>query len=139
MNKTFAPTLEIAIRESLKNYESKNDGSSLGDLYLQYNNEDNTLIIFDDRDNVLNSIQLPDNFSFSASLLRNVLQQMEKSNLFVKDYIVKPFTVNLIDKDFRIIEELLFLDDDTIKISGNSDSWSTIEKELDDFLKNLLK
>jgi hypothetical protein len=137
MNKTFAPILEIAIRESLKNYESKNEGNSLGDLYLQYNNEDNTLIILDDMDNVLNSVQLSDNFPFSASLLRNVLQQVEKNNLFVKEYIVKPFAVNLIDKDFRIIEELLFLDDDTIKISENRNIWPTIEKELDDFLIDL--
>ena len=138
MNKTLEPILEIAIKESLRNYESKNDGSSLGDLYLFHNNEDNTMVIFDDMDTVLNSVQLPEGCSFSISFLRNVLQQVEKNNLFEQDYIVKPFTVSLVDKDFMVIEELLFLDDDTIKLSGNRDIWSTIEKELDDFLKNLL-
>ena len=139
MNKTLAPILEIAVKESLRNYESKNDGSSLGDLYVYHNNEDNLLVIFDDMECVLNSIQLPDSQPFYPSLLQNVLQQAEKNNLFSQDYIVKPFTVSLIDKDFTVIEELLFLDDDTIKISGNSDIWSTIENDLDDFLKNLLK
>lgn len=140
MNKTLAPILEIALKESLRNYESKNDGSSLGDLYIYHNNEDNLLVIFDDMESVLNSIQLPENQPFYPSLLRNVLEQAEKNNsLFAQDYIVKPFTVSLIDKDFKVIEELFFLDDDTIKLSENSDIWSTIENELDDFLKNLLR
>ena len=138
MNKIQTSILEIAIKESLANYESKEDSNSLGDLYLYHDTEDNSLVIYDDTDHILNRIQLPDNQNLNLAYpLRQVLQQAGKERLFERDYITKPFTVSLIDKDFVVIEELFFLDDDTIKINNNL--WSNIEKDLDDFIENLLK
>ena len=138
MNKVSAPILEIAIKESLKNYELKEDSNSLGDLYLYHDVEDNSLVIYDDTDHVLNRVQLQDSQTFNlAYTLRQVLQQAGKEQLFERDYIIKPFTVSLIDKDFVVLEELFFLDDDTIKL--NNTIWTNIEKELDDFIKNLLQ
>jgi len=136
MNKQLAPILEIAIKESLMNYESKEDGNSLTDLYLYHDAEDNSLIVYDDTDRVLNKVQLPDDHFFNIiHTLRQVLQQAGKERLFERKYIVKPFTVSLIDKDFIVLEELFFLDD---KIK-NDTVWANIEKDLDDFLENLLK
>ena len=138
MNKVLAPILELAIKEGLANYESKEDSNSLEDLYLYHDREDNSLIIYDDTDYVLNKVQLPNDKSFNlVHILRQVLQQAGKKQLFEKDYIVKPFTVSLIDKDFIVLEELFFLDDDTIKI--NDAMWAKIEKDLDDFLEKLLQ
>ena len=138
MNKVSAPILEIAIKESLKNYELIEDSNSLGDLYLYHDVEDNSLVIYDDTDHVLNRVQLQDSQTFNlAYTLRQVLQQAGKEQLFERDYIIKPFTVSLIDKDFVVLEELFFLDDDTIKL--NNTIWTNIEKELDDFIKNLLQ
>ena len=138
MNKILAPILEIAIKESLSNYESKEDSNSLDDLYLYYDNEDNSLVIYDDTDHILNKVQLSDDRSFNLiHTLRQVLQQAGKDRLFEREYIVKPFTVNLVDKDFVVLEELFFLDDNTIKISDIL--WTNIEKDLDAFLENLLQ
>jgi len=138
MNKTLAPILEIALKESLTNYESKKDSNSLSDLYLYHDYVDNLLIIYDDTDRVLNKIQLPDDRSSNlVHTMRQVLQQVGKEQLFDRNYIVKPFTVSLIDKDFVVLEELLFLDDATIKI--NDKIWANIEKDLDDFIENLLQ
>ena len=138
MNKISAPILEIAIKESLKNYELKEDSNSLGDLYLYHDVEDNSLVIYDDTDHLLNRVQLQDNQAYNlAYTLRQVLQQVGKERLFERDYIIKPFTVSLIDKDFIVLEELFFLDDDMIKL--NNTIWTNIEKELDDFIKNLLR
>jgi len=138
MNKVLASILEIAIKESLTNYESKEEGNSLGDLYLYYDNEENSLVIYDDTDQVLNKVQFSDNQSFNlVHTLQQVLQQQGKEQLFERDYIIKPFTVSLVDKDFVVLEELFFLDDDTIKVTDTM--WTTIEKDLDNFLKNLLQ
>ena len=138
MNKILAPILELAIKEGLTNYESKEDGNSLEDLYLYHDKEDNSFAVYDDTDLLLNKVKLPKDRSFNlVHILRQVLQQAEKKQLFDRDYIVKPFTVSLIDKDFIVLEELFFLDDDTIKISDAM--WADIEKDLDEFLENLLQ
>ena len=138
MNKIPAHILDLAIKESLTDYESKEIRNSLGGLYLYHDIEDNVLVIYDDSDHVLNKVQLPDEQTFNlVHTLRQVLQQAWRERLFEKDYIVKPFTVSLIDKDFVVLDELFFLDNNTLK--SNDLSWKNIEKDLDDFIKNLLK
>jgi hypothetical protein len=67
-----------------------------------------------------------------------VLQQAGRERLFDKNYIKKPFSANLIDKDKTVLEELYFLGDNTIKVNSTS-LWTNIEKELDVFLEKLLK
>jgi len=138
MNKVPTPILETAIKESLTNYESKGDGNSLENLYMYHDTEDNVLVIYDDSDHILNKVQLPDDQYFNlAHTLRQVLHQARKDRLFEKNYIIKPFTVSLVDKDFVVLEELFFLDDDTIKI--NDSIWTNIEKDLDTFFENLIQ
>ena len=138
MNKVLASILGTAIRESLTNYESKRNGNSLGDLYLYHNTDDNTLVIYDDTNMALNEIQLTNERYFNiAHTLRQVLYQAGKERLFDRNYITRPFAASLVDKDFTVLEELFFLDDDMVKVSNAY--WKTIEKDLDDFLDNLLK
>jgi len=138
MSKVLASILEIAIKEGLANYEAKEESNSLSDLYLYHDVEDNSLVIFDDRDNELNKVQLPDEQSFNlVHTLRQVLQHEGKERLFDREYIVKPFTVSLVDKDFIVLEELFFWDDDTVKIHDTL--WTNIEKDLDNFIEHLLQ
>jgi hypothetical protein len=137
INKTQVSLLEIAIRESLKNYESKKEVNSLGDLYLYYDNEENILFFYDDVENLLHEVQLPPGEELSYNTLRFVAQQLNQANFFDKDYISQPFTISLTDRYFVVTEEIFFLDDDTIKLEG--DIWPEMEKELDNFLKDLLQ
>jgi len=138
MNKVLASILEIAIKEGLTNYEAKEESNSLSDLYLYHDVEDNSLVIFDDKDNELNKVQLPDEQSFNlVHTLRQVLQHEGKERLFDREYIVKPFTVSLVDKDSIVLEELFFWDDDTVKMRDTL--WTNIEKDLDNFIEHLLK
>lgn len=137
INKTQVSLLEIAIRESLKNYESKKRANSLGNLCLYYDNEENILFCYDDLENLLNEVQLPSGEILSYSTLRFVLQELNRVGFFNKDYVIKPFTVSLTDKEFAVSDELFFLDDDTMKLEGNI--WPEMEKDLDNFLKNLLQ
>ncbi|MDR3218684.1 MAG: hypothetical protein LBU22_06845 [Dysgonamonadaceae bacterium] len=139
ISKTLVPVLEIALKESLDDYESKNEDNSLGDLYLYHDESENALFFYDDRDNLLNKVQLPDNQSFNSATFRSLLQQPEMISLFEKDYIFKPFTISLVDKDFIVVEELFFLDDDTIKLDDVNEIWTHIEEELDGFLKDLIQ
>jgi len=128
--------LESAVIESLNNYESKNDGGFLGDLYFCYD-ENTKLSIYDDMENLLNEISLQGDQNTISNTFRQILQKLEQKHFFDKEYISKPFTISLIDEDFVTIEELIFIDDDTLKLEG--DIWNSLDKELDEFLKDLMK
>jgi hypothetical protein len=128
--------LEVAVAESLKTYESKNDGSSLSDLYMRYD-EEGKLSFYDDMENLLEEIPWQTDQSLSSGTLQTIFQQLEQKQLFEKEYISKPFTVSWVDDNFVVLDELIFIDDDTLKLDG--DLWNTLDKELDDFFKTLLK
>jgi hypothetical protein len=136
INKSLFPVLEKAVRKSLKNYELRNEGSSLSDLYLYYDKEEFKLSIYDDMENLLNEIQLQKNNKLNSVTLQYFFQYLEQDHLFEKHYISKPFTVSLIDDNFVVLEELFFGDGDTLKLEG--DIWLNLDKELNDFLKNLM-
>ena len=127
--------LELAVIDSLDNYTSNHDGGSLSDLYLHYDREEEKLILYDDLDNALNEIAL-DQELFHPGAFRNVFQKLAQTSIFEKPYIAKPFTVSLVDNNFIVTDELIFLDDITLKLEDNL--WENIDSELDDFLKQLL-
>ena len=127
--------LESAVKESLDNYISNNDESSLSDLYLYYDNEDEKLTIYDDLENPLNEISLSQE-SYNLNTFRTIFQKFEQEHLFDKECISKPFTVSLIDENFIVLDELIFIDDNTLRLGD--DLWGNLDKELDDFLKDLL-
>jgi hypothetical protein len=137
VNKSLFPVLEAAVKESLNNYESNNDGHSLCDLYLYHDKEEAKLSFYDDLENLLNEIQLQKSEALNSATLRSVFQELEQEHFFEKEYLSKPFTVSLIDESFIVLEELIFIDDDTLKLEESI--WTNLDKELDDFLKDLMK
>jgi hypothetical protein len=137
INKSLFPVLATAFKESLKNYELSNDGRSLSDLYLFYDKEEAKLSIYDDVENLLNEVQLHKGNFLNSVTLQYAVRRLEQERLFEKEYIAKPFTVSLIDESFIVKEELIFIDDDTLK--WEEDIWGNLNKELDDFLKDLMK
>jgi hypothetical protein len=139
VSKTLCPVIETVIRESLKNYESSNDGNSLSDLYLYYYNDSDEIkvSVYDDMENLLNEVQLQKEEPLNAYTLRFVLQKLEQEQFFDKEYIMKPFTVSLVDENLVVIEELIYIDDDTLKL--DNDLLANLDKELDDFLKTLME
>ena len=51
--------------------------------------------------------------------------------------ILKPYSFVLVDEDKETISDLLLVDDDTLLV--NDELLKGLDKELDDFLKNLLE
>jgi hypothetical protein len=144
VNKSLEPVLRSAVAESLKNYERANDGSFLGALYIYYDAENQTLVFFDDEEEELLSVQ-PGEVSVAwgedimqeiKDTAHHVLKVMKDEHVFDKDFICKPFTVGLVDGGFIVEEELISVDDAS---RANNDLWSGINRELNDFLKNLMK
>ena len=49
---------------------------------------------------------------------------------------MKPFSISLTDEDFSVIEELLFLDDETLRL--DDPLLKNLDADLDEFLSELL-
>lgn len=136
-NNNVADLLKSAIQDSLTTYESFNSGNYLGDIYIYYNSKDQTLCFFDDIENKLVEKTVVFQEEKLIKILKSVLKEMEKDRAFNKKFIYKPFTVNFVDKDFTILEELIFIDDDTIQL--DNEVWSNMDEELNNFFTNLMK
>jgi hypothetical protein len=68
--------------------------------------------------------------------LSNLLHSLDKEHAFGKLNILKPFSFVLIDEEKETIADLLLIDDDTLLV--NRELLQGLDKELDDFLKDLL-
>lgn len=137
--------MRSAIAESLKRYLRLNDGSFLGALYIHYDAGTQTFTFFDDEEEELFTVQPSDtSIVWGEDILqeikdtaRYVLRGMKDEHAFDKNFICKPFTVGLVNDGFFIEEELIVVDDPATK--GSVDLWSPINRELNDFLRNLMK
>ena len=144
VNQVWVPLLDEGIRTSIERFSSANDGDVLADLYI-YADDELTIHIYDDLERELHAIQLdrkPDDLSLKfekqlSQTLQHVLQNLEAKNFFDRNFIFKPFTVSLVDKDFIVGEELIFVDDDTLKIDG--ELLSGLDDELNSFFKELME
>ena len=139
------PILESALKKGLNAFEAAASGNSLSDLYLHLDGENSILSIYDDVENKLHEINLekeqenePELFENQLiDTLKRVVASLEQQHLFNRDFIFKPFAVSIVDDDFIVSEELIFIDDDTLKLDG--DLMTNLDRELDDFLKDLMK
>ncbi|MDR0427601.1 MAG: hypothetical protein LBH12_03240 [Dysgonamonadaceae bacterium] len=143
-NENLHTVFKSVIIEVLDNYEASQPGDTLSDLFIRFNEETGILTLFDDMGKNIFSVDLNEKdvsfqndskreFIYSA---KEILNALEKEGVFNKEYIYKPFTVNLVDENLVIQEELIFIDDNTLPL--NNDILETLDKELDDFFNRLM-
>jgi len=144
-NEQLISAIEAAMNEGLGKFEAQDQVGTLSDLYLYFDEENTSLRVFDDMENQLVDIEL-DGFSESfgqshekeiSEAAKIAADKLNKAGSFNKDYILKPFSVSLVDSDFIISDELLFIDDETLKL--NDSLLADLDKELNEFLKELMK
>ena len=70
-------------------------------------------------------------------IVDNILCRMKDAGDFDKVTILKPYSFVLVDEEKETVAELLLIDDDTILV--NDELLKGLDKELDDFLKDLLE
>lgn len=68
--------------------------------------------------------------------MKAVLTILSTKNIFDVPRFMKPLSVSLTDEDFVVIEELLFIDDDMLRL--DDPLLKDLDADLDDFLANLL-
>ena len=71
-----------------------------------------------------------------AASVKAVLTILSTKNIFDVPRFMKPLSVSLTDEDFVVIEELLFIDDDMLRL--DDPLLKDLDADLDDFLANLL-
>ncbi|WP_294471044.1 hypothetical protein [uncultured Bacteroides sp.] len=137
--------IESAIRKAVGKYVCGCEQTAVTDIHLQPDQTSGQLNIFNDDDEELANVMVEewttyDSDDFLESVqpsLRNVLSKMKDAGDFDKLTILKPYSFVLVDEDKETVSELLLVDDDTMLV--DDELLKGLDKELDDFLKDLLE
>lgn len=141
-------TLEYAIRKSLEKLKTRESSAAIVDLYIQPNPESGDVTVFDDEDNLLTKVSVPEweeqgegmdtekVLTDCAELLRPMMAAFREEGLFETVNIMKPFSVVMVDEEMEVLAELLTIDDEELML--DDEFLKQMEEELDVFYKQLM-
>lgn len=138
--------IKSSVQKAVAQYITCSDEQAIvTDLHLQPDQASGQLTIYNDDDVKLANVLIEewatyegDDFLDSIEQsLRNILCKMKEANAFDKVGILKPYSFVLVDEEKETVAELLLIDDDTILV--HDELLKGLDKELDDFLKELLE
>ena len=138
-------TIESAVQKAVGKYVCGCDQTAVTDIHLQPDQTSGQLTIFNDDDEELANVMIEewatyDGDDFMENVepsLKSILCRMKEAGDFEKITILKPYSFVLVDEDKETAAELLLVDDDTILV--DDELLKGLDKELDEFLKNLLE
>ncbi|MCE5227514.1 MAG: hypothetical protein LLG05_16850 [Porphyromonadaceae bacterium] len=145
-NAKVQAVIETAILSAIDKVAINESAGFISDLFLQADPESGELQIYDDSEKLLDKIIIFDwinnsedeeTFNKRVSVpAKAALTALANKGVFDRDYFMKPLSVTLTDDDFVEIEELLFIDDDTLRV--DDPLLKDLDSDLDDFLTKLL-
>ena len=126
--------IENAFTSAVEKLAKDESGNFISDLYVQADEHlVEKIVIFD----WVNSNEEENAFNKRvAASVKAVLTILSTKNIFDAPRFMKPLSVSLTDEDFVVIEELLFIDDDMLRL--DDPLLKDLDADLDDFLANLL-
>lgn len=145
-NSKVQTVIEAAFQTAIDRLAADTAGNLLSDLYVQVDQETGELQIYDEEEHLIektiiydwvNSQEAEEQFvKRVVGILKNVLATFATKHSFDAPRFLKPFSVSLTDEDFVVVEELMFLDDDLLRL--DDPLLQNLDKDLDDFLAKLL-
>ena len=135
--------IERAIRKTADKFPADSDTSVMTDIHVRVIQDSGELITFDDNEEEITRgivEQWIDNTDddFYTAIPPIIRKCIERQKTLVDNMgIMKPFTFVLENDEKEPVEELYIVDDDLVII--DSDMMQGLDKDLDDFLDNLLK
>lgn len=137
--------IESAIQKAVGKYACGCEQTVVTDIHLQPDQASGQLNIYNDDDEELANAMIEewttyDEDDFTEKVeptLRNILCRMKAAGDFDKITVLKPYSFVLVDEDKETVAELLLVDDDTLLV--DDELLKGLDKELDDFLKDLLE
>ena len=122
------------------------NGNYISDIYVQADQETGELQIYDEEEALVdktvifdwvNNTEEEDVFARRVSdVVRSVLTGLVSKNVLDNPRFIKPLSVSLTDESFVVIEELLFLDDENLRL--DDPLLKDLDADLDEFLSKLL-
>ena len=136
-NAKVQAVIETTFNSAINKLAANEAGNCYSDLYVQVDAESGELLIYDEEDVLVEKTIIFDwvNTACDASL-KAVLAVVVTKKVFDNPCFLKPFSVSLTDEDFSVIEELLFLDDENLRL--DDPLLKDLDADLDDFLAKLL-
>jgi len=137
--------IEATIKKAVAKYTCNCEQSVVTDIYFQAEQSSGQLTIYNDDEDILAHVLIEEWTSYDSddflekveNVLRNTICKMKEAGEFNKVTILKPYSFVLVDEEKETVAELLLMDDDTLLI--NDELLKGLDKELDDFLKDLLE
>ncbi|NDW09746.1 hypothetical protein [Dysgonomonas sp. 520] len=148
MSRDKKQVIKNIIGKAVDNLTTDYAGSSLTDVFIVIDRESGELSVFDDEENcvakdvVYKWVENPDvdsdiTSSVYARDLREAVAEMDDEGKFETLNVYTPFSINLADEDFSVLEELLLVEDDSLVRIDNK-FMERMDKEFDEFLDKLL-
>ena len=133
------------IRLALTKISGSAEDLSVTDIHIQPSQETGCIKIYDDEDNLLASDTIDEWKEYEeedfnagvAKVLKEEIEALKKDGLIDSLKILKPYYFVLIDENKETIADIYLVDDDTLIL--NDELLKGLDKELDDFLEQLLK
>ena len=145
MQLKFSP-LETLFMTAIDKMIKSVNGNYISDIYVQADQETGELQIYDEEEALVdktvifdwvNNTEEEDVFARRVSdVVRSVLTGLVSKNVFDNPRFIKPLSVSLTDESFVVIEELLFLDDENLRL--DDPLLKDLDADLDEFLSKLL-
>ncbi|MDR1644327.1 MAG: hypothetical protein LBS05_00665 [Tannerellaceae bacterium] len=144
-NAKVQSVIENTFASVIKELTSDESNNLVSDLYVQVDAESGELqILGEDENRLLDKIVIFDWVNSAGSVfhkkvipvIKAALTSLTAMQQFDHASFLRPFSVSLVDDNFTVIEELLFIDDDTLRL--DDPLLKDLDAELDRFLKDLL-
>lgn len=142
-NEQTLQQIERILRKTAEKFPASDSPSAMTDIHLRVTQETGELVIYDDDDNEVTRCvveQWIDNkdedfYEQITSILRRSIEKLKDVTEGIG--LLKPFSYVLENDDKESVAELYVVDDDTVII--DEELMAGLDKDLDDFFKNLLK
>lgn len=117
----------------------------ISDLFVQINHTTGEISLYSDEEEILGSCIIyswaeqaneQDALALAKPILREVISTLESKGWWNNALFERPFSLELVADDFSTIEELLFLDDDLVKVA--TPLLQGLSEDLNNFLQELL-
>lgn len=138
--------LETLFLSAIQKMTTDKNGNYISDIYVQADPENGELLIYDEGENLVDKTVIFDWVNNTegeevfnrrvADVLKSVLASLSAKNIFDNPRFIKPLSISLTDESFVVIEELLFLDDDMLRL--DDPLLKDLDADLDNFLDELL-
>ena len=142
-NEQTLQQLDRAIRKIVEKFPANEEATIMTDIHIRVTQDSGELMAFNDDDEEITRCVIEQwiensEEDFYQQITPLCRQSIERQKEMVENMsILKPFSFVLEDDDKETIKELYLVDDETVII--DPDLMEGLDKDLNDFLENLLK